>query len=435
MIMIRNVLLPAGKSFKKVNVIFNETIQQIGPNVQADESITLEYDFSDCIIIPGAVDMHTHMLQGGKNDAKNLSQYTLSALKGGFTTLAEMPYISDKPLIRTQDLDYYSAIINKHAFCNVALWGQCDYADYPYHLNRIYELWSAGVIGFALTHPSSNHLLEDMSYEDIMGLFDTIYDTDISFAFQGFDGEDNVTASDSNNLLIEKRLIAIRKLLRRLQDSPLHFIGINDKVSIDLLNIAFRRADLTYAFPIAELIPVITRFKQQGYIKDETFSEYVKLLFDSMKNGKLYTLSTEVGHEYKNADPVMKLAYSGYPEHLLQWSVPWVFSELWKNGRASIQSCIRMMCENPAKRIGLFPQKGCIQKGSDADITIIDPNAQVLSDISDESGEKIVLSCAVKAVFLNGELTIPADEKIKPKGTFVKRSGTTRRRSSSSCWN
>ncbi len=94
-----------------------------------------------------------------------------------------------------------------------------------------------------------------------------------------------------------------------------------------------------------------------------------------------------------------------------------------------------MMCENPAKRIGLFPQKGCIQKGSDADITIIDPNTQVLSDISDESGEKIVLSCAVKAVFLNGELTIPADEKIKPKGTFVKRSGTTRRRSSSSCWN
>lgn len=42
-------------------------------------------------------------------------------------------------------------------------------------------------------------------------------------------------------------------------------------------------------------------------------------------------------------------------------------------GRFSINHLVKLLCENPAKLFGLFPQKGIIQVGSDADIVIFDP--------------------------------------------------------------
>ena len=34
---------------------------------------------------------------------------------------------------------------------------------------------------------------------------------------------------------------------------------------------------------------------------------------------------------------------------------------------------VDLLCENPAKLMGLYPQKGAIKIGSDADLAIIDP--------------------------------------------------------------
>jgi allantoinase len=433
--LIRNVSMASGSTFKTVNVLFDETILQIGTGPITADSITEEYDFSGCLIMPGAVDMHTHLMNGTDKDGPELHKTTQAAILGGYTTLADLSYTTDKPIFRGKDLKHYQSAIEANSFCDMAVWGHCDFSEFPYHLNHMNDAWSAGIVGFSIMHPSPNTRIEDISYEDIMDLFDTIYDTDISFAFQGFDASEPSTNLDTRNALIEQRLTAIRKILRRLQDNPLHFIGIHDKASVEILNTAFRRSDLTYAVPLVELMKIITQFNQTGYKKDEPFSEYVKLLFDSMKNGKFYTISTESGSELRSDLPLANEAYSGYPVNLLQWAVPWVFSQLWKANKLSIQSCIRLLSENPAKRLGLFPQKGCIQKGSHADITILDPNTPVISGLKDDKGNKITLSCSVQATFLRGNLLTPLKAKQNPQGKFVIRTGTTRRKSNSSCWN
>lgn len=432
--LIRNVSLASGKSFKTVNILFDESIVQVSNGPIEAENITEEYDFKDCIIIPGAVDMHTHIMRNSETDSKVLAEATIKALSGGFTTLADLSYMIEKPIFRIADLKRYESMIKKYSYCDIALWGNCDFSEYPYHLDNMNEIWDAGVVGFVIMHPSPNAAIENMSYDDIMDLFDTIYDTDISFAFQGFEEIPGIKRESSKEEYIEQRLASIRKILRRLQDNPLHYIGIFDRDSVEILNIAFRRSDLTYAFPITELIELINKFKSTGNAKDGPLGEYVKLLFDSMKNGKFYAISTEAGKSVSLATPVLNFAYSGYSEDLLKWTVPWVFSELWGKNLVSIQSCIRMLSENPAKRLGLFPVKGSIQKGSNADMVIIDPHKSVMSDILDENGNKLELSCSVKATFLRGNLVTPTKAKQSSQGTFVRRTGTTRRKSSQSCW-
>src|SRR5699024_11050510 len=41
-------------------------------------------------------------------------------------------------------------------------------------------------------------------------------------------------------------------------------------------------------------------------------------------------------------------------------------------GRLSIHQFVSLLSENPAKQYGVYPQKGALQVGSDADITIVD---------------------------------------------------------------
>ncbi|MFB3845502.1 MAG: amidohydrolase family protein [Candidatus Cloacimonadaceae bacterium] len=433
--LIRNVLLASGSSFKTVNVLFDNTIKQIGTGQIVSESVSEEYDFSGCLIMPGAVDMHTHILKGTSEDETELKRATQLAVKGGYTTLADLPYLTKKPVFTVRDIQHYRTLTEKNSFCDLALWGNCDFSKFPYHLDQMNDIWSAGIVGFSLMHPSPNNAVEDLFYEDIMDLFDTIYDADISFSFQGYDQPETESETDAENQFLEQRLSAIKKILRRLQDNPLHFIGIYDRNSIEILNVAFRRADLTYAVPALKLMEIVNKFNKIGPEADASYTEFIKLLFDSMKNGRLYTISTESGSKFQTADKLMSQAYSGYATSLLQWTVPWAFSELWKANKVSVQSCIRMLSENPAKRLGIFPQKGCIQAGSDADILIIDPNTPVKTNLKDEEGKPITLNCSVKAVFQRGNSLLPLKAQAKPAGKLIARSNTTRRKSSTTCWN
>jgi dihydroorotase-like cyclic amidohydrolase len=46
-----------------------------------------------------------------------------------------------------------------------------------------------------------------------------------------------------------------------------------------------------------------------------------------------------------------------------------------KEGRLSLQKYVQLTSANPARAWGVYPQKGCLEVGSDADITIVDLKA------------------------------------------------------------
>ena len=54
-----------------------------------------------------------------------------------------------------------------------------------------------------------------------------------------------------------------------------------------------------------------------------------------------------------------------------------MFSEGVAQGRVDVNTFVRLVASNPAKLFGLYPQKGTIAPGSDADIVLWDPGKQV----------------------------------------------------------
>ena len=70
----------------------------------------------------------------------------------------------------------------------------------------------------------------------------------------------------------------------------------------------------------------------------------------------------------------------------LETLVPIVFTHGVKAGKLSLEQFVQKCCTNPAKIMGLYPKKGTISAGSDADLVIIDPEKSIIVDHSTMEG-------------------------------------------------
>jgi dihydropyrimidinase len=101
-----------------------------------------------------------------------------------------------------------------------------------------------------------------------------------------------------------------------------------------------------------------------------------------------------------------------------------------REGRISLNRMVELLCTNPAKLFGLYPRKGTLAVGSDADVVVFDPDKRVTisaathhsrSDYNLYEGTEVQGSPEV--VLLRGSVIVDGDELLaKPgSGQFIKR--------------
>lgn len=119
---------------------------------------------------------------------------------------------------------------------------------------------------------------------------------------------------------------------------------------------------------------------------------------------------------------------NGHPA--IEHRVELLFSEGVNKGRISSNKFVEVLSTNPAKLFGMFPQKGTIAIGTDADIVIFDPNKQhtisaqkhhMNVDYSAYEGWKLTGKC--KTVLLRGKIAIDNNQCLVEKGygKYIKR--------------
>ena len=62
----------------------------------------------------------------------------------------------------------------------------------------------------------------------------------------------------------------------------------------------------------------------------------------------------------------------------LETLVPMLYSEGVAKRRISLERMVDLIATNPAKIFGLYPRKGAIVEGADADLVVFDPNRKVV---------------------------------------------------------
>jgi len=100
-----------------------------------------------------------------------------------------------------------------------------------------------------------------------------------------------------------------------------------------------------------------------------------------------------------------------------------LFSKGVADGRISLPRFVDLVATNPARIFGMYPQKGTLLPGADADIVLFDPNAkwtmgQANSHSSNDwhAYEGIQVTGKVEKVFSRGELIIDGEEWLAEKG-------------------
>lgn len=104
--------------------------------------------------------------------------------------------------------------------------------------------------------------------------------------------------------------------------------------------------------------------------------------------------------------------------------MPLLFSEGVLKGRLSLERFVQVTSTNAAKIFGLYPQKGSLLPGMDADITIINPQKQRTFEPSNlhttckySPYDGMTVSCVMDKVFLRGKLIAKDNEFMGKPGT------------------
>ena len=98
-------------------------------------------------------------------------------------------------------------------------------------------------------------------------------------------------------------------------------------------------------------------------------------------------------------------------------------------GRISAHQMMKLLSEQPAKLFGMYPRKGALAVGSDADITILDPEYRGTISAADQHQnvdytpyEGMEVRCRAETVLLSGAVAVEDGQVTAPRqGRFVRR--------------
>lgn len=442
-------------------LMLNGVIQTIGKNIEAGPD-TKVFDASGCYVLPGGVDTHVHLenIIGPTITCDTFASGTKAAAFGGTTTIVDFA-------LQTETDSPLGAIARAQSSAEPQV---C--VDYSFHviITRVDQQVLKDV-RHAMVHEGVTSFKMFMAYPGVMM-------ADDAAIFQmlrqvGADGgmialhAENGTVID---LLIKEALEAghtspryhaltrpaimegeathrgIR--LAELANAPIYFVHVSSNEA--LKHIVSARAEGIPVF--AETCPHYLLFDDSVYNSDDfEIAKYVmtpplrrpedqKHLWRALRYDDLQVIATD------HCPFCMKENHLGYRLQKLRGKddfslipngAPGIETRLVSlfdigvtKGNLSLNRFVELIATTPAKLFGLFPKKGTIAVGSDADIVVFNPNKSQTIRIEDLHSncdytllEGYTLQGVVEKVFLRGTLIVDGKEwkGREGMGEFVRR--------------
>lgn len=347
-------------------------VSEVGPAVAGG------VDFGDALLLPGAVDVHVHTRSYA---GEGIARCTAAAAAGGVTTIIDMPYDAGGPVDSLTAFTAKIADVQREAHVDVALW-----ATVPPRgpIDEVAELVEAGAAAFKLstfeTHPERFPRIPDgqllaafASIAAAGGLAgvhaenDEIVRAGIAAEHAAGHGGDPLAHARSRPPVAEHEAIARCLELARVTGVALHVCHVSTERGVEL--IAAARAEGVDVS--AETCPHYLLLDESALVARGGEAKInPPLRAGTLPVAGLDLISSDhVGWpaERKHGPDIFALA-SGAPG--VELIVALVHDAL---GAAAL---VRLVSEHPAQRFGLWPRKGNLEPGADADVLVLDPSVE-----------------------------------------------------------
>jgi allantoinase len=394
-------------------------------------------------LLPGGIDTHVHSHSSAyKSEGwKRISQ---CAAKGGVTTIIDMPYDSPEPTITAEILKKKIEKLERESIVDVALYGtMAKYNGIP----QLQPLIDAGVIAFKFsTYETDPTRFPKISNGDIVKAFAVLGKTNLPICFHAEDGEivdplvkelyprgeaEPHLHADSRPPVSEMTSVASLLEMARGTSVKLHIVHLTVPEGFDLLK-HYRTlgVDVTAETCIHYLLLDASEFtKQRGFVKCNPPLRTKAMqegLWQKLFENKIDFITTDHAPwapELKNKPNIFDNK-SGLPG--LETLLPLLYHEGVSKRGLNLETFVKLVSSHPAKRFNLYPRKGVLQLGSDADITILDPRASFLVRREDTYSvaahtpyDGWTLNGRITHTFLRGQLVYDGQHVLEQQGKFL----------------
>jgi len=358
-------------------------IEAVAPDLDIAGERTI--DASGCYVLPGILDVHTHPVY--LDDLRRLS---VTAAYGGVTTLIHYAYA--KPgcgLLET--IRRYREEGEAGSVLDFALHGGLFDPE-----NQSHEVPAAigeGVTSFKMfmTYAKLGWMTDDYQLMRTLDIIGRAGGLGMVHAENGLatdylqdrmleEGRDPVAAFvETRPAVLEAEAIHRAIAIARVADCPLYVPHMTAALGIEEVKRARANGQPVYAETCPQYLTLtdedLQRLGPLLKIGPPLRDESDRLaLWRGLREGDIDTIASDHAPKEKRLGDDFFGAPYGSPQ--VETMLPLVFDESTRNARIPLPRLVRTMCENPARIFGLFPKKGTIRPGSDADLVIVDPKAE-----------------------------------------------------------
>ena len=431
----KNGTVVSGRGTRRADVLVeDEKILQVGRNLC--DPLARVVDVTGKLLMPGFIDAHTHFDLDVCNTTTidDFDSGTKSAIRGGTTTIVDFACPN-----KGESLHHGLELWHKKAD------GKC-WCDYGFHMTiddwneeiekEIDDMYAAGISSFKMymTYPAMM-IGDEAMYKALKKLKEK----------GGICGVHCENSGVINALIAEKKAAsqmgvsshpetrpdfleaeAVSRLLRIAQavDIPVVIVHLTNAATLAEVTAARRRGQKVYVETCPQyLVLDDSVYYNEDYTRAARYvcappirkAEDCRALWAGLRKGDIQTISTDhcaFTLEQKDAGrgDFTKIP-GGLPGVEARGELVYSFGVATR--KISLATMCKALSENPAKLYGMFPRKGIIAPGADADIVVYDPQADHIlraEDMVSRAGytpyEGFVTRGCISQVWLRGKLMV-----------------------------
>ncbi len=381
------VVDPANGIDKKCDVlIVDGMISQVG---RVDKPAEKVIDAAGKLVAPGLIDMHVHFREPGDEEEETIASGSAAAVAAGFTSVVCMPN-TRPPIENETDVEYIHRKGRQARKTHVYTMGAITKAREGVELAEMGFMAEAGAVGFTddgngVQNPAV--MLRALKYAAMFDLVVSQHCQDDSFARDGVMNAGyyaTILGLPGIDVLAEEAMLWRDIQLVKKTEARYHAQHISTAGAVELI-----RAAKKDSLPVTcEVTPhhlllseqcceeYDTNYKVNPPLRTEHDIEALK---QAIAEGLVDAL---VGDHAPHLQSEKELEFLAAPFGIasLECALGLYVKALVEPGILDWPGLIKLMTEKPAKIIGV--DKGTLSPGKQADVTIIDPQANYKIDVN-----------------------------------------------------